>query len=276
MTTDDDQVARRTLAKRFKRMGTVLTGDRQSRDVLKAGEAKDLTRMVRQEVFDVLRRQCRLRELPAPALFAGLDAVEVPLGVIDDESGHANHAEMSYVIAASKLRGPRRIFEFGTFIGRTALHLARINPDAEVWTLDLPRVANPWRFADRVGTYFANAPEAGRIHFLRRDARTFDTTPYRSSMDFIWVDGDHSYEGVKNDTEKAFEMLAPGGAIFWHDFGPDSPELARYFVEFTRERPLFHIRRTSILVHLDGVDPLAFEAHAVPFSKEAFRGAAPA
>ncbi len=268
-STKEDE-ARALLAKRLKKWSSMLAEVRGAPEPT-GREAKMLSRMVREDAYLSMRRECRLRELPPLALFPGLDRVRVPLSVIDDETGHSNHAEMAYVAAAAQRRRARRLFEFGTFIGRTTLHLARMNPHAEVWTLDLPRAANPWRFADRIGTFFADTPEAERIHLLRCDARRFDTTPYRGSMDFIWVDGDHSYKGVKNDTEKAFEMLAPGGAIFWHDFGPDSLELVRYFVKFTRTHPLFHIRRTSVLVHLDGVDPLTFEPREIPFSKASFR-----
>jgi predicted O-methyltransferase YrrM len=266
----DDAEARAALSKRFKRWSTLATAADVAAQT-NPKDAKALNRWVRQEVYEELRRRCRLRPLAPLALFPGLDRISVPLSVIDDESGHPNHAEMSYVVAAAQLRCARRIFEFGTFIGRTTLHLARMNPDAQVWTLDLPREQNPWRFADRIGSYFADSTEAARIQLIRSDARNFDTAPYRQSMDFVWVDGDHSYDGVSNDTDKAFELLAPGGAIFWHDFGPDSLELVEYIRVLTERQPLFHLRGTSVLVHLDGVDPLTFTPHEVPFSKEAFR-----
>ena len=270
MATSDESEVPIKVAKRLARWSALLAGRRAASDFSNK-ELKAVDRLVREQQYDNLRRRCQLRELAPLEIFQGLEKVCVPLSAIDEESGHANHAEMHYVTAAASLRHARRIFEFGTFMGRTALHFARMNPAANVWTLDLPAEANPRRFAGHIGTYFADTPEAGRIHCLRCDARTFDPSPHRAAMDFIWVDGDHSYEGVKNDTEKAFDMLAPGGAIFWHDFGPDSLELVHYIVDLTKHRPLFHIRRTSLLVHLDGVDPLTFVPHPVPFSKTEIR-----
>ena len=239
------------------------------RDV--AREQKRVRRFWSEERFRNMRKQCRLRELPLPAILAGVEATSVPLSVIHEETGHDNHAEMPYVVAAARHRGATRIFEFGTFLGRTTYHLAALNPDAHVWTLDLPRSENPWRFADYVGSYFRSTPVADRITMIRQNAYEFDPAPFARSMDFIWVDGDHSYEGVKNDTEKAFRMVAPGGAIMWHDFGHESPELVEYVSELTAYQPLFWIRRTSVLLHMDGVDPLTFEPYAVPFSKAIFK-----
>ncbi len=240
-----------------------------SRDI--AREKKRLRRFLSEERFARTRRHCQLRELPLASILPGIENVAVPLSAIHEESGHANHAEIPYVVATAHHRHAARIFEFGTFLGRTTAHLAASDPAAHVWTLDLPASQNPWRFASAVGSYFAGTPEAERITMIRKNAFEFDPSPFRGSMDFIWIDGDHSYEGVKNDTEKAFEMLSPGGAIMWHDFGHESPGLVDYFIEFTRSRALFRIRRTSVLLHVDGVDPLTFTAATVPFSKSMFK-----
>jgi predicted O-methyltransferase YrrM len=239
------------------------------RDV--AREEKRARRFLSEEQFRRMRKRCRLRELPLPAIMPGVERIAVPLSAIHEETGHPNHAEMQYVVAAARHRRATRIFEFGTFLGRTTHHLAGTDPATRVWTLDLPQDENHWRFARHVGCYFENRPEAARITMLRQNSFTFDPDLYRQSMQFIWVDGDHSYEGVKNDTEKAFDMLAPGGVIMWHDFGHESAGLVEYFVQFTRRMPLFQIRKTSILLHIDGVDPIAFEPHPIPFSKSIFK-----
>lgn len=228
----------------------------------------------RRRVFEALRKASRIRELPVAAIFEGILDQAVPLSAINEETGHENHAEMLYVMAVAAHRRSTRIFEFGTFLGRTTLHLARACPTASITTLDLPADQNPWAFGPYVGSYFAGAPEAARIHQIRESSLTFDPKPFARSMDFVWVDGDHSYDVVRNDTAKAFEMLAPGGAIMWHDFGPDSEGLVRFFRDFTQETPLFRLRKTSVLLHLDGVDPMTFEPRPIPFTKALFKSPA--
>ncbi len=35
------------------------------------------------------------------------------------------------------------------------------------------------------------------------------------------VDGGHTVDVVMSDTQKAIELLRPGGWVIWHDFAPD-------------------------------------------------------
>lgn len=38
-------------------------------------------------------------------------------------------------------------------------------------------------------------------------------------FDFIFIDADHSYEGVRGDIQRWWPKLKPGGVMAWHDYG---------------------------------------------------------
>ena len=42
---------------------------------------------------------------------------------------------------------------------------------------------------------------------------------FNNEIDFLFIDGDHSYEAVKADVDAWFEKLKPGGIIVMHDIG---------------------------------------------------------
>lgn len=210
--------------------------------------------------FATLLAESKIRELYFTEIFPNSDRISIPIGAINELTGHPNKTDMLYVCGIAKLLGARQIFEFGTYLGRTTYHLTFAHDDAHVTTLNLPPGSDP-RYGKYLGVYFRGTDREQRITQIYCDSLKFDTAPYCGKFDLVFVDGDHSYDAVKNDTTKAFELLRPGGAIIWHDYAPKSGELVKFFREFTEHRPLFRIKRTCLLLYLDGVDPLSFEPH---------------
>jgi predicted O-methyltransferase YrrM len=230
-------------------------------------EQKKITPYVYSTLYSQKQEQSKIREIYLPELFENIDDISVPVGVVNQESGHDNQVDMIYVIAIAKYLKCKNIFEFGTYFGQTTYYLTLASDTTTVLTLDLPADDNP--FAGKYqGIYFKGTDREPFIKQIDCDSQTFDTTPFHQQMELIFVDGDHSYEAVKNDTEKALEMLAPGGVIIWHDYAPKSPGVIQFFSEFSLEKPVFHIRKTCLLVYIDGVDPLTFNPHQRRVMKE--------
>lgn len=72
-----------------------------------------------------------------------------------------------------------------------------------------------------------------RITFSKQDSALFDEFPYAGQMDFVFVDGVHHYDYVKDDSEKGWRMLRSGGITAWHDFRPPGPDVVKYFLKST-------------------------------------------
>lgn len=221
----------------------------------------------------------RIRPLQLPQLFPGIDAVSVEIGAIDPDTRHPNQVDMLYVCAIARHRRARRVFEFGTYLGRTTYHLALGEHVERVYTLDLdpagayPKGLKIGRAIRAVheralqGHFYQGSAVAGRIEQLHGDSRTFDYAPYAGQMDLVFVDGGHTYEMVANDTQHALSLVKPGGLIIWHDFAPKGRDVAALAREFARERPLFWIEDTSLLVYIDGVDAVAYDAPTPIYSR---------
>jgi len=79
------------------------------------------------------------------------------------------------------------------------------------------------------------------IHELRRIFNQEDTAP-----ELIFVDGDHSYEGVKQDILNYYPLLAPGGVMIFHDFLPplDSENREAVYSHYAGKEP--GIRRACL------------------------------
>lgn len=134
------------------------------------------------------------------------------------------------------------VFEFGTYKGVSITQLALNLPEAaRIYTLDLPdgqvgselpiSIPKDSRIAFEPGKGALVPPDVReRIHFLKQDSAKFDPLPYEGQISFVFVDGAHNTEYVRNDSEKGWRMLQPGGIIAWHDCVPNDPEVVRFLL----------------------------------------------
>jgi predicted O-methyltransferase YrrM len=150
--------------------------------------------------------------------------------------------EMAALALAAAATNPKKIVEIGTFRGATARLLAANAPDATVYTLDLPhempRGALPTNTIDdeilttRGGPMlYEDTPEAERIVQLWGDSATFDFDIVGHDIDLAFIDGAHTYEYVKNDTEKLLPRMRPGGVMIWDDYWDPFPGVVQYVNE---------------------------------------------
>lgn len=151
--------------------------------------------------------------------------------------------ECSALAALLSLADADRVFEFGTYKGVSTTQLAMNVPEGGiVFTLDLPeddprydlpipKVSEREIAMETDKGVLVPADVRHRVTFLRQDSAIFDETPFWGSIDLVFVDGAHSYEYVKNDSLKGWNMLKSGGVIAWHDFAPNHPEVVRFVRE---------------------------------------------
>lgn len=95
---------------------------------------------------------------------------------------------------------------------------------------------------------FEDEIEQNLVEVHRKDSSDYLSAMPKETFDWIYIDGDHSYEGVKKDLEAAHSAIKPDGLISLNDyifFG--SSDLAKYgIIEATNE---FCIKYDYELVH---------------------------
>jgi hypothetical protein len=155
---------------------------------------------------------------------------------------------------------PRRIFEIGTSAGITTAHMA-LNSEAEIYTLDLPRELasdlNSYSAGDlsllkprdQIGKAYQPFNHNGQVRQLFGDSRLFEFTPYRGSVDLVFVDGCHVFEGVLADSRNAFDLLANRGVVLWHDFA-SLRDVTRAVKQLAKQWPIYHIEDTCLAMYL--------------------------
>lgn len=227
-----------------------------------------LGRSVRQHAFDA-RDPFPIVEHADLAAFLGCkEPREIVLPPIDTISLSGLGFVVPYTLLATIVSAlePKKIFETGTFRGVAALSMALNAPEAEIYTLDLPeeygdtetktlsRGDKEWVRLSRSSTGFAflGHPAATHIHQLRGNSLTFDPPAALQNTDLCFIDGGHSYECIKADTENAFKMLAPNGVIVWDDYTWFVDGVSEYLTELRRSLPLHRIAGSQLVIYRQG------------------------
>lgn len=224
-----------------------------------------LGRSIRQQAFE-MRDEMPSVKIVELSKFLGCnetkELVIPPLDVIVE--GGLGYVEL-YGLLATVVSAvqPRKIMEVGTFRGVSSLTMALNAPEAEIYTFDLPdevegTIAEGLTKGDKAcvefsrgykGAAFLGHPVESRIHAIRADSLKMDVRDYMDSADFCFIDGGHSYECIKADTENAFKVLSPRGVILWDDYSWYLEGVGQYLTELAKTQPLWHIAGTNSVIY---------------------------
>jgi cephalosporin hydroxylase len=131
-------------------------------------------------------------------------------------------SEISGLLEILRQNPPQYVCEIGTASGGTLFLLTRVcRPDALLLSVDLEMSFE----RSLVHARFARSKQ--RIVSVRGDSCAPESLARVRSLlrghplDLLFIDGDHSYEGVKADFVNYSPLVRPGGLIVLHDIIPD-------------------------------------------------------
>jgi len=153
--------------------------------------------------------------------------------------------ELTQLISRVRALNPVTIVEIGTHMGGTLHCWSRIMPaDGRLVSLDLPADPNESRTTVPVlekivlGGTQKTTFIRDSSHFPQTRDKVVSALENRP-VDFLFIDGDHSYVGVKMDFEMYRSLVRSGGLIAFHDIAlnPDVPDygVAKFWQELKNE-----------------------------------------
>ena len=179
---------------------------------------------------EVIRKYNLPQGLPVVDIADLLQAVDERVSPFSFLEGTSSPLDLGLLKGLARRFPGGEYFEIGTWRGEsvvnvadTAIHCTTFNlSEAQMREKNISEkiIALHW-------FYSKNNPAINHVH---GDSRTFDFNSLGKKFDLIFIDGDHNFEFVKNDTKKMFGMLKDErSVIVWHDYG-DSPEQIRWEV----------------------------------------------
>lgn len=74
-------------------------------------------------------------------------------------------------------------------------------------------------------------PKVNGTIFMQRDSKTVPKG-WRTKIDVLFIDGDHTYEGCKADIEAWEPFVRDGGVIYFHDADEGGPGVLQAITEY--------------------------------------------
>jgi hypothetical protein len=125
---------------------------------------------------------------------------------------------------------PKRGAELGAARGKFTAHMLKTFPALHMIAVDQwivrPRTDAPgcetyaaWDFVTMKADYFASMKPFGeRVTTLEMDTVEAAGRVPDGSLDFVFIDADHTYEGVRDDILAWRGKIRPGGVLCGHDY----------------------------------------------------------
>jgi len=140
-------------------------------------------------------------------------------------------------------RHPEQALEIGTAWGGTLFFLTRLaSARATIVSVDLPGGMFGGGYdAWRRWFYQRFARRNQRLHLLQGDSHSDGTLERVKAklagqpLDFLFIDGDHRYDGVKRDFEMYGPLVRKGGLTAFHDIVEGPPDFVGGVPQFWRE-----------------------------------------
>jgi len=114
---------------------------------------------------------------------------------------------------------PQIIVEIGTNHGGTLYIWSRYFDEVrQIVSIDLPEGGYP----EIKQQIYKKFPQSGEINFILADSHQQTTLHklddiLKGNVDFLFIDADHTYEGVKQDFEMYSQLVSDGGIVAFHD-----------------------------------------------------------
>lgn len=169
----------------------------------------------------------------------------IRLSVMRYEDGMLPSQQAMALLSILVAEAPTEVLEIGTYMGHTTRQFAENLETATIHTVDLPQhfsvesnleqtlCKDDFHLIQRrvVGREFLGLPCARRIiqHFA--DTATWDFSE-AGRPTFFFIDGSHTYQYCKNDSEKSLALCGGSGVFLWHDCDDNHPGVVRLISEW--------------------------------------------
>jgi len=175
-----------------------------------------------------------------------LDGTSLPVDIMLLESLARSYRDCAYL-------------EIGSWRGESISNIYEVTNDCTSVTLSGTEMKEKGKDDEYAKVHGLFSKDLHALKLIEHNSRTFDFLSLSKKFDLIFIDGDHSYEGVFNDTIKTMPLRRDSSSIIvWHDYGT-STEIVRHSVLAAildgvppnLHKNLYHVSNTLCAVYIE-------------------------
>jgi predicted O-methyltransferase YrrM len=149
--------------------------------------------------------------------------------------------------------------EIGTWRGESISNVASVASKCVSLSLSPKEMREMGLSDDFVDNHNFFSRRLPNVEYIEHNSQAFDFSTLTDKFDLIFVDGDHSYGGIRKDTENVFKVLRDNSSVVvWHDYGY-SPETVRWSTlagilagcPAEKRKHLYHVSNTMCAVYIE-------------------------
>ncbi len=150
-------------------------------------------------------------------------------------------SELTSLCQTIKELKPKVIVEIGTANGGTLFFYTHIADPEKIISVDLPSGSFGGGYPFWKAPFFRSLGKKHTIKLVRADSHREETILKVKKLlkgnriDFLLIDGDHTYEGVKKDFQMYSPLVRKGGVVVFHDIAQHDPKVGCEVDKFWNE-----------------------------------------
>jgi predicted O-methyltransferase YrrM len=186
--------------------------------------------VILRDAFSTISLLRRINTLDDPAEPADLVDISMQYPAIAPQQIPSEFLELAELV---KKQNCSSVLEIGTFRGATLFVFSRLaEANATIISVDYH-----FSFLGKLVRIFQNPlfhrmiRRGQKLFLLRKNSHSPDTLAsveeilQGRKLDLLFIDGDHSYEGVRMDFEMYMPLVRSGGLVAFHDIAQSTPQV---------------------------------------------------
>jgi hypothetical protein len=168
--------------------------------------------------------------------------------------------------------------EIGSWRGESIRNISEVAAHCTAVTLspkEMLEMGLSQGFVDVHGLYSKGVKN---ITEILANSRNFDFNGLGKKFDLIFIDGDHTYEGVLNDTKKTFNLRKDSSSVIvWHDYGfsmetvrPSVLKAIMDGIPKEKHKNLYHVSNTMCAVYIENRNFKTYQTKFPTFPNKRF------